>query len=371
MKRFYKQILVVTIFLEILAIPSIGISESNNSIIDNVKISGTSFNPKRGEDIGILYTLKESARVVIDIYDPDYGLIKRLIDNKTKKAGKNKVIWDGKDEKGGVVPNEAYFFTIKAITESNAKDIYDPATFSGGIEHDITKVKIDSISQTLTYKLPEMGRVMIRIGIKGGPLLRNLVQWEPRIAGEVTEFWNGMDEDNLFDLRNDPNFKMIITYFTLHENSVITYGNKDISYREYKSANIPEITKEKRPRNDKLTGISPHYKIPRVVDYAPQITMTFPLVKERDSNGIPLLKGKVLVRVELNKNEKEFFTNQQYEVAFFLDKLFHAEEEVGYSPYNWVWNVSSVSEGEHILTLNMSSFKDQIGVISKKVKIVK
>ncbi len=201
--------------------------------------------------------------------------------------------------------------------------------------------------------------------------MRNLVQWEPRIAGEVTEYWNGMDENNLFNLRNDPNFKMIVTYFTLPETSFITYGNKDVSYREYRSVNIPRFVKEKRPRKDRPDKLSPHYELSRLDDYAPKITMTFPQAEEESSNEIPVIKGKTLVRVELDKDEKEFFTNQQYEVAFFLDKVFYAEEEVGYSPYNWVWDLSNVKEGEHVLTVNLSSFKDQIGILSRKVRVVK
>jgi hypothetical protein len=78
-----------------------------------------------------------------------------------------------------------------------------------------------------------------------------------------------------------------------------------------------------------------------------------------------------LVKVELDERDKIIFANEQYEVAFFLDTEFYAEEEVGYSPYNWVWDLSQVEEGEHVLTVNLSSFKDQIGILSKKVRVIK
>jgi len=51
--------------------------------------------------------------------------------------------------------------------------------------------------------------------------------------------------------------------------------------------------------------------------------------------------------------------------------VFYAEDETGYTPFNWVWDLQDVTEGEHLLTVNLSGFKDQIGLISKKVMVVK
>ncbi len=53
----------------------------------------------------------------------------------------------------------------------------------------------------------------------------------------------------------------------------------------------------------------------------------------------------------------------------FLDGEYYSEEEVGYVPYNWVWNVGNLEAGEYILTVNLSSFKDIIGIQSHKIKI--
>jgi hypothetical protein len=89
---------------------------------------------------------------------------------------------------GNFVPDEAYFFTIMAEDVSDAKEVYDPTTFSGGAGHDITTADINLQSQTITYKMPDMGRVMIRMGIQGGPLMNQLVDWKPRVKGMITEY---------------------------------------------------------------------------------------------------------------------------------------------------------------------------------------
>ena len=99
--------------------------------------------------------------------------------------------------------------------------------------------------------------------------------------------------------------------------------------------------------------------------------MTFKNTKGTDEKGIPVLTGKTLVKVELDEKDRLFFQNQQFEICFFLDNEFYAEDEAGYTPFNWVWDLSNVSEGEHLLTVNLSGFKDQIGVLTRKVRVVK
>ncbi|HDH86780.1 MAG TPA: hypothetical protein ENF36_01885 [Desulfobacteraceae bacterium] len=340
-------------------------------LLSKVEISTPFFNPTMGEEVGIYYTLSKDAKVEVNIYDPDSGLIRTMVSKEFVKAGENAVIWDGKDMDGNVVPDEAYFFTIIAKDEKGHKEIYDPTTFSGGEEHDITQAQINPQSGTINYRLPEMGRVNIRLGISGGPLLMTLVDWEPRLAGEVTEYWNGKDKDNLINLREHPRFKMIITYFTLPQNSVIAYGNKNFDYLTYKETLAQgRPLKEKRGRIDPDVKLSSHYRLPRILDRSPKLIMSFPKTNTFDKQGIPLLTGKTLVHVELDEKDKRFFQDMQFEICFFLDGDFYAEEEAGYSPYNWVWDTSQVKEGEHILTVNLSSFKGQIGVLSRKVKVV-
>jgi len=340
------------------------------TLLSDIKISRTSFNPSHDEEVALYYHLAKPAKVTVHVYDPDHGLIRMLAAEKDMNAGGQTIIWDGRDLDGNLVPDEGYFFTIMAEDGSGAKEIYDPTTFSGGAGHDITTADINPQSQTITYKMPEMGRVMIRMGIQGGPLMNQLVDWKPRVKGIITECWNGKDKDNLVDLHNHPKFKMIVTYFTLPENSVIAFGNKTQTYRDYKKS----ITAERPVKTKRLSSVqilSPHYRLQRTVDYSPHLNVTFVNHKGTDSDGATIISEKTLVKVELDEQDKLIFQNQQFEICFFLDYEFYAEDEAGYTPFNWVWDLSNVDEGEHVLTVNISGFKDQIGVLSRKVKVVK
>ena len=352
--------------------PNFITTEKPGKIIQDIRVSKDSFNPSKGEEWGIYYQLNSKAKVNISLYDPDQELVAVLINQKPQGKGKKSVLWDGKDIDGQIVPDEAYFFTIEAVDQKGNMEIYDPTIFSGGEEDDITQGSIDSENGTINYRLPEMGRVSIRLGISGGPLLRTLVDWKPRLTGEVTEYWNGKDQDNLFDLQSHPRFKMLITYFSLPENSIIAYGNKKLGYFEYKTG------QKNRPKKRDYPGIeigereiSKHYAMPRLMDRSPRVVMTFPKSVRLEEDNLPVLKGKTIVHVELDKESKKYFQEMKFEIVFFLDGEFYAEEETGYSPYNWIWDTSQIKEGTYILTVNLASFKDQVGLLSKKVKIVR
>jgi hypothetical protein len=93
---------------------------------------------------------------------------------------------------GAMVPNEAYFFTLEAETADHSQQaVYDPITFSGGEPFESTQVKLDRKLGRIAYQLSQPSRVLIRIGMSGHALLKTLVDWEPRPAGELTEDWNG------------------------------------------------------------------------------------------------------------------------------------------------------------------------------------
>lgn len=349
--------------------PVVLLQGEKGKIIDQLSFAKTSFNPSIGRKLALQVGLQKPADVTIRVFDPDWNEIRVLTEATSMKKGKNLVKWDGKDRDGNIVPDEAYYFTLEAKSSDGKIEVYDPTAFSGGIEEDLTQASIDKLAGTIKYRLPQMSRVDVRIGVSGGPLLRKLVDWEPRPAGEIAEYWDGKDKDKLFDLHEHQKSKMIITYITLPDNSVITYGNKKISFPEYIQGKDWPNKVDRTTDWAKDKKISHHYRIPRAKDSSPKISMAFPN-QVATEDGIPVLKGRSVVNVELDAKSKKFFEDSKFEIVFFLDGTFHAEEETGYAPYNWVWDTAQTKEGTYVLTVNVSSFKDQIGIVSKKVKIV-
>lgn len=343
--------------------------DSQGLSLYNIATSASSFNPARGDKLEVRYGLSRDARVTVKVYDPDRQLVRTLAADAERKAGQNKETWDGKDMDGALVPDEAYFFCVEAVDGSGQKVVYDPVTFSGGESADITQGGVDRETGTLSYRLSQPSRVLMRAGIPGSALLKTVVDWRPRVAGEITEYWNGKDEDNLIDVLNTPNYLLILTYMTLPETSVITVGNAKYDYRAYKAGlKSARPAKEERAMTNNRK-ISPHFFKSRVTDRAFKIALSFPELG--GAGGVPSVKDKLLVRITAPDEERDVTLDQQFEIILFVDNVFYAEEERGHLPFNFPVELTSLPAGEHVITANVITFGDQIGIGSRKINVVK
>ena len=351
--------------------PSSAQPNSQGLSIFAVALSETSFNPSRGDKLECRYSLSRDARVTVKVFDADQQLVRTLVSESAKTSGQNKEIWDGKDSDGMVVPNEAYFFNIEAEDSESNRVVYDPIVFSGGESADLSHGQFDHDNGTLSYKLSQPSRVLLRAGIPGSALLKTIVDWQPRVAGEITEYWNGKDEDNLIDVWNAPNHMLILTYMTLPDASVITIGNEKYGYREYKrNLKTPRPTKEQRPMMN-VRKLSPHFLKSRLTDRAFKVLLSFPELDKPGSSEIPNAKEKLLVRIDVPDQDREVPLTQQYEIIIFVDSVFYAEEERGHLPFNYPLELTSFPPGEHVLSVNVITFGDQIGIGSRKFTVTK
>ena len=340
------------------------------SIFD-VALSATSFNPSRGDKIECRYSLSRNAGVTVKIFDADRQLVRTLVSDGQRAPGQNKEIWDGKDLDGMVVPNEAYFFNIEAEDSEHQRVVYDPIAFSGGESADLSQGEYDHDNGTLSYKLSQPSRVLLRAGIPGSALFKTIVDWQPRVAGEITEYWNGKDEDNLIEVWNAPHRMLILTYMTLPDTSAITIGNEKYGYKAYKrNLKAPRPTKEERPMMN-IRKLSPHFLKSRLTDRAFKVLLAFPEIDAVGTNEIPIAKDKLLIRVDVPEEDRDVPLNQQYEIIVFVDGVFYGEEERGHLPFNYPMELKDLTPGEHILTVNVITFGDQIGIGSRKIKVTK
>lgn len=333
--------------------------------IGGVQLGRPAFNPARGEKVEISYDLAKRDQVTVRVYDADGGLVRTLVDKQPRDAGRHTEAWDGKDLEGRLVPDEAYTFVIE--TASGA--VYDPTTFSGGVVGDVAKLDYQREGGTLTYTLPAPARVLIRLGVRSGPMHRTLVDWKPRAGGSVTEYWDGWDDSRAFRLGADPGFTTLVTYATLPDATVIAFGNaKGEIYRDYKLGRAKaRPARPARPRQaGKEPGLRPENLVPPAWARAPRVSLTFPKVKEQ----VPQVRGAVDVRVEVDPADLQTLLADRFEVIFYVDNVFFAEAERGYLPFNWRWEVDGLPPGEHLLTVNVSSFRGQVGTASRKAEVL-
>lgn len=351
--------------------PSAAQQSSQGLSVYGVTTSAASFNPSRGDRVELRYSLSRDARVTVRAYDADRQLVRTLASDAERKAGQNREVWDGKDLDGAFVPNEAYFFCVEADDGSGQKVVYDPFTFSGGESADIMQGEVSRETGTLSYKLSQPSRVLMRAGIPGSALLKTVVDWQPRVAGEITEYWNGKDEDNLVDVLGFPNHQLVLTYFTLPETSVITVGNSKYDYRAYKAGlKTQRPFKEDRPMSN-ARRLSPHFLKPRVTDRAFKVVLDFPELGATAAGVVPEVRDKLLVRAAAADADKDVTLDQQFEIILFIDNVFYAEEERGHLPFNLPVELTNLPPGEHVITVNVVTFGDQIGIGSRKINVAK
>ena len=369
-KRTLTHLVLITIIIFPKMLYCADSGQDPSPLIYDVSIDKDTFNPSSVEKVGIHFKLSENAKVSLKIFDFDQGHVATLCDNSTMEKGTHILVWDGRDQSGKIVPDEAYYLTIEAVQGTN-RVTYDPTNISGGITHEIEKIKILSEEKQLEYILPETGRVSIKAGIVNGPLLAVPVDWEPRNKGLHRERWDGMDADRVMSVLEHPQYQIRTSYVTLPELTIITTGNKEITYFQYKQMRDFTLAKERVPllsMQSKSILISPRYIAGVTLSKAPPIALTFS-EEQWNENGIPFFQGKIPIRVDLPEKWRAFLAQKQYEIYFFLDYQFLTEDPRIQLPYQTILDLRKYPPGIHLLSLNLIGPGGQISVKNVKINL--
>jgi len=204
--------------------------------IREVSVSPPFFNPAVGQaaEITIHAGVRGTARVTI--LDRDRFAV-RSLPSLEVGPGRHVVRWDGRDDGGAVVPDEAWNIRVEL-----AGEVYDPSRDFVPVEEDPQPRTYSPVDGVLSYRLARPARVHIeagqatrdpKSGVPAGPILKTIVNREPRVTGAVVELWNGFDESGTIRVSALPNFAVSVLATSLPENSVITRGNRKVDFLEY------------------------------------------------------------------------------------------------------------------------------------------
>jgi len=346
--------------------------------IGQVEALQSAFNPSEGEEASVRFTLSRPGRATLTIWGPNQELIARPLDGQERPAGLQTATWDGRDVEGDIVPDEAYFFTLEAVSQG-AGDRWDPLLSSGGER--VVAGELQQLDEThFAYSVPKPSRVLVRAAVPEGPLVLTMVNWEPRPAGFAVETWDGRDADRLRRAAEIRGLRFGVMAFSLPDKSVIAKGNPGLEYRRY----FEEKAKS-RPRKQKVVRteaegviISPHALLPPHLNRDPRLTLEFdgqsvePATRPADAPPPVRLTGdSALFRVDVpDRFEREFMNNQKFELIIFVDDQRVLEVEQAHVPFNYPWDLRGLAPGRHILTVNVSSFRNHVGTVSRFVDIV-
>ena len=91
---------------------------------------------------------------------------------------------------------------------------------------------------------------------------------------------------------------------------------------------------------------------------------------KRDKDGVVVVDKEFIVKVSVNKDDVWALEQSRFEVAFYVDHQFFAEEEQGYLPFKWKFNPKNLEKGVHVLTLNVVGFDGQIGAAILQFRVI-
>lgn len=202
-----------------------------------------------------------------------------------------------------------------------------------GEEIQATELAFHPGTGQIKYTLPRDALVRIRIGMRdGGPLLAHLLDWEFRPKGKHEEFW---------DITGDT--ALLLNEFRLGAVAVI-------NCRAWDQDREPDERQK------------------RLFRESPGVTMTFPGA-ERTKDGLPILKDVAPVRVVIDPADAAWLEATKYEVTLFIDEITIFDDEEGINPYTFPFNTKGISNGEHLITVNVVGYQGQIGTLSRTVWI--
>lgn len=323
------------------------------------------FMPAQGQVFEIPFRLDRKTTVEVALYSSDGDLVRRLSSGKPLEPGVHSLAWDGKDDRGQVVPDEAYVPVLQTGTGKKAERL-DPRQSTGGEALEDLHAEITS-GKDIAYTVPAPSRILIRVGVKGGPMLRSLANWVPKSPGKNIQRWDGKDADGILDIRDLKDLTVLVTGFKLPQHTIIATGNRILDYSGYRKArHWPDIRIPQEAQILERGGVrlSKQYYAPRYQDIDAKVRTELPASLPRNASGWPVIKADetVPVKVDIAPEHRWLMDESLYEVAFFIDQQFASEEEQGYLPLTWHWKANGLAPGKHLLTVNISGFGGRIGI---------
>jgi hypothetical protein len=328
-----------------------------------------------GQSARVGFTLPEDADVTVEVLGPNREVVRTLLDAEPRAAGRVEVGWDGRDWAGRAVPDEAWSFRVVA-EDDHVRGVYDAWADSGGDPVNPWNLEYRASDDAILYSIPKPCRVLVRTGIDQGPLLRTVVNWEPRVAGEIREPWTGKDVHGVRRFSGEERADFMVQCVGLPENAIVTYGNREVDYRSwYLEHGARRPVAPAIERGAGIAGIaSDHYGMPVHLDKDPPLALSFPELGAAEAGpGVPLdvPADLVLVRVDVPEPvSARFVADQRFELVAFLDDERIAEVEMAQLPCNWGWDASLVEPGEHWLSVNLVTFRQHVGIASQRVRVM-
>ncbi len=330
--------------------------------ITTVSLDSKTFDPAKGQKVELAFEINKRAGVVVSIYDRMGAKV--WADRKGElEAGEHKVVWDGCRSDGKMAADRVFLYVIEAIG-GEEKVVYNPSGPTGGLWVKPHEYTLDKKTGKIEYVLPKACMVRLRAGLKDGLMAATVLDWAPRRAGRHTEKWDGKDPSGLMNLINHPDLALELACYTLPSNTIIRTG-KDVPVEP----NRPVLDRSARRKLWATDKKYLHYRHNPRDCHDTRFSVSFPKRVGLDEEGNPIVSGTTPLRIELDRRDADSITNSRFEILLYVDGVFFFEIEEGTNPFTFQWNTETFAKGPHIITANLRSYDDHVGVVTRKVVV--
>lgn len=353
-------ILPILFILSLLLLPADG---NANSLLSDVRVDTTELDLQLNSTITISWQLNEPAKVNLYICNLKGDIVRTLLNKEKLGEGGHTASWNGKDEFNLPVAGGVYLPIIKCSSKRKGTFVYNPSSQIWGEDVPATGLNYDQAGETISFGVahPTYGR--LRVGLKeGGPVYKTIAPWKYYGSGQYDIPWNGRDKENYKSVIGNEKISFSFDAFSLPENSIVVTGgsdSNDTTTRKYK--NFPVHP----PTSGKISYFSME---PTSQQAEPEIAVKW--LKSKKKKDSIILKGKASCRVSFAKPEKRTASLMGgSELILYLDDEYVAEVPVNKLPANIGFDTSQYTNGEHLLTINLLTSDDRMGLYIRNIII--
>jgi hypothetical protein len=365
-KRFLRGVGAVVGCLLIVPF-AISTEMSPRVLLKAVSTRPTSFNPSAGDAATIRVSLARAATIDMQVVDRD-GYVIRSLPPTMGAPGDNVIVWDGRDDRGEIVPDEAWSFRI--IADGGADEFFPATKHAAMIAVD--PLSFSRVTATLRYKLPVPSRVHVQAGTiavglgassKGeGPVLRTIADREPRGAGFVAEHWNGFDASGSIYVPDLPGFAVAIAVTPLPEESVITFGNAKRPFLEYAAQRSGKSLIPQQPFSTHHAGLDVFH------DLAPNLILAPAPGGTRTPDGVWTTADRELrLHVEADGPTARAFEGEPGKIFVFVDAQLVETRDAKQA--REAFRVRLSDDAEHRITVNWRSDYGPVAVAVARIRV--
>jgi transcriptional regulator with XRE-family HTH domain len=362
-KISFQRAAAVAFVAQLLLVPyarSAKLRNHHDHLIRQVSVSRASVNPSSGESLALHISLYRAAPFGVQVVDRD-GFVIRTFPLTNGVAGDNRVVWDGRNEAGQVVPDEAYSFRV--VADGGADEYFPSARAADMVA--IDPLSYSRATATLSYRLRVPSRVHVQAGTvrtgADGPVLKTVVDRQPRDAGMIAEHWSGFDESGSLYVPDLAGFAIAIAATPLPENSVITYGNAKQPFLEYAARRVGHSLFRQHAHGAHHAGLDVFN------DLAPRLTVTLTNGVHRPSERLWIVTAPLLrLQMRANGPTADAFLRQPGKILVFVDAKLVATTDARKGAD--VLDVPLPADGEHVVAVNWRSDYGPVAVAVAKVR---